>query len=96
MIIHEPSYRRWLAARGVGDRDRVASSPASYVSYLNSVSDLLGEDVSPTLVSNEADVQDILARLDGRRSSKTLRNYRSALRQYAAMVQAGAHPQPVA
>ena len=68
MIIHESSYRRWLAARGVGDRDRVASSPASYVSYLNSVSDLLGEDVSPTLVSHEADVQDILARLDGRRS----------------------------
>ena len=96
MIIHESSYRRWLAARGVGDRDRVASSPASYVSYLNSVSDLLGEDVSPTLVSNEADVQEILARLDGLRSSNTIKNYGSALRQYAAMVQAGAHPQPAA
>jgi hypothetical protein len=92
MIIHESSYRRWLAARGVGDRDRAASSPASYVSYLNSVSDLLGEAVSPTLVSGEADVQDILARLDGLRSSKTIANYGSALRQYAAMVRAGAHP----
>jgi hypothetical protein len=92
MIIHESSYRRWLAARGVGDRDRVASSPASYLSYLNKVSDLLGEDVSPTLVSSDSDVQGVLARLEGLRASKTITNYGSALRQYAAMVQAGAHP----
>jgi hypothetical protein len=95
MMIHESSYRCWLAARCVGDHDRVASSPASYVSYLNSVSNLLGEDVSPTLVSNEAGVQDILARVDGLRSSKTIKNYGSALRQYAAMVQAGAHRLPL-
>jgi hypothetical protein len=92
MIIHESSYRLWLARRGVGDHDHVASSPASYVSYLNSVSNLIGEAVSPTLVFSDAAVQDILARLDGLRSAKTITNYGSALRQYAAMVQAGAHP----
>jgi hypothetical protein len=92
MIVHESSYRRWLQRQGVGAKDRVASSPASYISYLNSVSNLLGEDISPDSVSSEPDVRRILARLSGLRAENTINNYGSALRQYVAMVVAGAHP----
>ena len=92
MIVHESSYRIWLEVRGVGAGDRVASSPASYVSYLRVVSELLGEDLSPDNLADDADVLRILAQIRKLRSTKTIRNYGSSLRQYVAMVQAGAHP----
>jgi hypothetical protein len=59
MIINEYQYRQWIVDRGVGQNDRVASSPDSYISYLNSVSESIGEDISPSLLSSEADVDKI-------------------------------------
>lgn len=88
MIVHEDRYLDFIASQGVGDNDVVASSQASYVSYLKSVSELLGVDISPSLLSSEADVVDVAERLKGARADKTIGNYCSAMRQYVAMVQA--------
>jgi hypothetical protein len=89
MILHESAYYRWMHKQGVGRNDRVASSPASYVSYLNSVGRLLGTDISPRILSREEDVLRIARRLEGQRAENTIRNYKSAMRQYVAMVAAG-------
>jgi hypothetical protein len=89
MIVHESSYLRWIQQQGVGNNDRVASSPRSYVSYLNSVSELIGSDMSPAVLHTEENVLGIARRLEGKRADATVRNYKSAMRQYVAMVEAG-------
>lgn len=66
----------------------MASSPASYVSYLNSVAKLTNSDVSPAVLRTERDVQSIARRISGKRADNTIRNYCSAMRQYVAMVEA--------
>jgi hypothetical protein len=86
MIRHEEEYLQYIQARGVGANDQVASSPASYVSYLNSVSRLLATEISPKLLRSEDDVQRVASLLQGRREPAPLRNYTSAMRHYAAMV----------
>ena len=82
MIVGKEEYLAYIIGQGVGKKDIVASSPASYISYLNSVSRLLGEDISPSLVNSETAIASIIKRLEGQRAAKTLSNYRSALRQY--------------
>ena len=86
MIQHNDRYLEYIQQRGVGDNDRVASSPASYVSYLNSVSMLLGVDISPELLHSDDDIDSVVTRLQGAREASTIRNYASAMRQYVAMV----------
>jgi hypothetical protein len=88
MIQHEQQYRAFIEGRGVGSRDKVASSVDSYVSYLRSVSGLLDLEISPRLLSSEADVERIVIRIEGSRAKRTIDNYRSAMRQYVAFVQA--------
>lgn len=87
MIQHKDRYLKFLERRGVGSNDRVASSPDSYLAYLNGVSALTGADITPLTVRSEDDVRAILAEVRGMRAEKTLSNYRSALRQYVAMVE---------
>jgi hypothetical protein len=89
MIRFKSQYYAWIESRGVGSNDLVASSPDSYISYLNSVSELIGDDISPSVLSTEQDLERIVLRIAGRRSPKTINNYKSAMRQYIAMVQAG-------
>lgn len=91
MIQHQRLYFQWIQQRGVGSRDQVASSPDSYISYLNTVSELIGKDISPEILSSEADVKKLAQMIHGYRSAKTITNYKSAMRQYVAMVQAGIH-----
>ena len=86
MIINEYQYRQWIVDRGVGQNDRVASSPDSYISYLNSVSESIGEDISPSLLSSEADVDKIANRITDK-ASNTIQNYKTAMRRYVEMVQ---------
>jgi hypothetical protein len=86
MILYEDEYRRWLESQGVGSWDQVASSPDSYVSYLRSVSELVGKDISPGLLSSEDDLEKIAEEIARDRAPKTLLNYKSAMRQYVAMV----------
>jgi hypothetical protein len=85
-IQHEPRYREFIEAHGVGDNDAVASSVESYVSYLRSVSRLLDVPIAPSILNCEADVERIASQLDGQRADNTVRNYKSAMRQYVAMV----------
>jgi hypothetical protein len=86
MIIQKDDYYCWIQNQGVGSKDKVASSPDSYVSYLNSVSKLLEENISPRNLSREEDVLRIARQLRGRRADGTIQNYKSAMRQYVAMV----------
>lgn len=86
MILHRDQYYRWIQKQGVGLKDKVASSPDSYISYLNSVSKLLGKDISPVILSKEEDVMNIARDIEGLQAPGTVRNYKSAMRQYVAMV----------
>src|SRR5687767_658105 len=88
MISHKQQYYEWIQQQGVGLKDKIASSPDSYISYLNSVSELLLQDISPAILSTEEDVLAIARTLEGRKAPATIRNYKSAMRQYVAMVQA--------
>jgi hypothetical protein len=88
LIEHEDLYLDFLANSGVGAKDVVASSPASYISYLNSVAKLIGRDITPTLLRSDADVRNIARSISGKRKENTIRNYRSAMRQYVAMIEA--------
>ena len=95
MIVHKRQYYEWIQQRGVGLNDKVASSPDSYISYMNSVSELLLQDISPAILSTEEDVLAIARSLEGHKAPGTISNYKSAMRQYVAMVQAlSLSPQP--
>lgn len=87
MIVHKNQYCAWIQQQGVGLKDKIASSPNSYISYLNSVSELLRQDISPAILATEEDVVTLGRRLEGLRAPNTIRNYKSAMRQYVAMVE---------
>jgi hypothetical protein len=93
MIINEREYIDWIVSRGVGENDRVASSPASYLSYLNKVSVLLGTDITPDILASEDDVLVIAKRINGTRAAATINNNKSAMRHYVAMVRAVRSPE---
>lgn len=87
MIKNEQQYLKWIENNGVGSNDKVASSTKSYISYLNSVSKLIGEDISEKNMFNENCIDVISKKISGMKSEKTISNYKSALRQYVRMVQ---------
>ena len=89
MIKNEQKYLEWIKQNGVGKNDHVASSTKSYISYLNTVSKLIGEDISEKNLYNEYCVNEMAKKLEGLRNPKSISNYKSALRQYAEMVQIG-------
>ena len=86
MIVYQSQYYAWIEARGVGSNDRVASSPDSYISYLNTVSKLIGKDISPSILSTGQDIERIAQSIEGEKAPKTINNNKSAMRQYVAMV----------
>lgn len=87
MIKNERKYLEFIERNGVGKNDSVASSTKSYISYLNTVSKLIGEDLSEKNLYNENCIDEIANKLKGLRSDKSISNYKSALRQYVAMIQ---------
>lgn len=87
MIKNEQKYLEWIEKEGVGENDHVASSTKSYISYLNTVSKLIGEDISKKNLYNENCIIEIVKKMKGLRSEKSISNYKSALRQYSNMVQ---------
>ena len=87
MILHKELYLEFISKRGVGENDRVADSRLSYISYLNSVSRLIGRDIGPDILKAEADISRIKVELDGQRAPSTISNYCSAMRQYIAFVE---------
>ena len=60
MIKYENEYRNFIAEEEVGNNDRVASSIDSYVNYLNSISALLNQDITPCIVKNEESIDEII------------------------------------
>jgi hypothetical protein len=86
MILHKELYLNFIIERGVGENDRVADSRLSYISYLNSVSKLIGKNIGPDILTTEADISKIKVELDGKRAPSTISNYCSAMRQYIAFV----------
>ena len=88
MIEHEALFLDFISRQGVGSKDIVASSPASSISYLNSVAKLIGSDIKPAILRTENDVRTIARKISGTRKQSTIRNYCSAMRQYVAMIEA--------
>lgn len=86
MIEYEKEYLEFIRQRGVGSNDHVASSPDSYLSYIHSVAMLLGQDITSATLRSEQDITDIVNKISGQRSAKTIQNYCSAMRQYVAFV----------
>lgn len=86
MILHQEKFEEYIKAEGVGQHDKVANSVKSYVSYLNSVSRHLDIEVSPSSLRTPENIQSMCIKLASKVSKKTINNYRSAMRQYIAMV----------
>ena len=86
MIVNEAKYIDWITKNGVGKNDVVASSIKSYVSYLNSVSIIIDQDISEFTLNSESSIDIIVNTIQGKRSQKTINNYKSAMRQYVRMV----------
>ena len=88
MIEFENQYLKFIEDKGVGAKDKVeGASPRSYVSYLNSVSKILKLTISPKTMKNDTDVSNFLIKLKDTRKDNTIKNYGSALKRYAEMVQ---------
>ena len=86
MIVNEAKYIDWITKNGVGQNDVVSSSILSYVSYLNSVSRIINQDISEFTLNSESSIDVIVNKIQGKRSQKTINNYKSAMRQYVRMV----------
>jgi len=80
MIEYQKEYVQWLMNKGVGNHDKVASSPASYVSYLKSVSQRIKSNISPANLSSDGQIDSMLRELRGIVSTKSLK-WRRLLRQ---------------
>ena len=89
MIEHQSMYLDFIASRGVGKNDKVASSQKSYVDYLNRVSKELSVDITPDLLRTESDVERIVAKLTRLMVNKgSVDKIAVAMRHYVAMVAA--------
>jgi hypothetical protein len=86
MIVNEAKYIDWITKNGVGQNDVVSSSILSYVSYLNSVSTIINQDISEFTLNSESSIDTIVNKIQGKRSERTINNYKSAMRQYVKMV----------
>jgi len=87
MIKNEKEYLEWIQRNGVGKKDKVASSPKSYISYLKSVSRLIGKDIFAEILFDENCVLVIENKLKDSQNKKSISKYKSALRQYVRMAQ---------
>ncbi|HSD06251.1 hypothetical protein [Flavobacterium sp.] len=87
MIRNEQEYIEWIISQGVGKKDKVASSIKSYVSYLNSVSRLINEDISKKNLYDENCISMIISEIQKNGvNTKSIPKYITAMRQYVKMV----------
>jgi len=69
------------------EKDKVASSIKSYISYLNSVSRIINEDLSKENLYNENCITTIISRINKIGVNiKSIPKYTTAMRQYVKMV----------
>ena len=89
MIHWENKYLAFIKEQGVGAKDKVGSSPDSYIQYLKKTSEILGKDVRPSLLQDEDDWKAFVSELKAAGVNlKTADNYGSALWQYVKFVRA--------
>jgi hypothetical protein len=87
MIIEEREYLEWIINNGVGKKDKIASSTKSYISYLNTVSKLISEDISRKNLYNEQSLEKIVNRiLINGKNIASISKYKTAMRHYVGMV----------
>ncbi|WP_206420437.1 HNH endonuclease [Lacinutrix jangbogonensis] len=87
MIIEEGKYLKWIINNGVGKKDKIADSTKSYISYLNSVSKLINEDISRKNLYDEQSLEKIVNRiLENGKNIASISKYKTAMRQYVRMV----------
>jgi|GEM_PF-1554754 len=79
-------YLQFISKHGVGQKDNIASSPESYLSYLRSVSGIIGRIIAPDILKSEDDIIELTRHVQGERATSTISNYRSAMRHYVAML----------
>ncbi len=82
MIMYKNEYRVYIAEQGVGKNDEVASSIDSYISYLNGLSRLLGQDITPNTAKNYDDINEMITELNGLKADSTLSKYKTAMKHY--------------
>jgi len=90
MILYEDEYREYIIHQGIGANNRVGSSPNSHISYLNRVSRLIGQDISPALIRNRESINNIITQLNELNLPKsTLSNCKTALNHYLRFSEGG-------
>lgn len=78
-------FEKYIIKQGVGSKDKVANSVKSYVSYLNSVSKYLNQEINYLVLNSNDDIENISIKLKGKVSDKTIKNYKSAMKYYVKM-----------
>lgn len=78
-------FEKYIIKQGVGSKDKVSNSVKSYISYLNSVSRYLNQEINYLVLNSNEDIENISIKLKGKVSEKTIKNYRSAMRHYVKM-----------
>ena len=86
-IQHEKQYLDFIKKQGVGKRDKIASSPLSYRSYLRTVSKYIGMGIGPAVLSTERDVESLAQRIISKVDPTTISKCRTAMRHYVMMIQ---------
>jgi 5-methylcytosine-specific restriction endonuclease McrA len=80
-------FKLFIMSKGVGEKDRVASSVDSYASYLNSVANQLKINISPTTLGNQAQLESVKSQLLSQKTKpKTLGNLMTAAKHYVDMI----------
>ena len=89
MTEHEKEYLLWLENHTrVGINDKIASSPKSYVSYLNSTSKLIKSAITPSNLSTEEQLRNIADALQGLAPTTSISKFKTAMSHYVNMVKA--------
>ena len=86
MFEHKELFRTYIEQKGVGSQDRVSDSVKSYIYYINCVSKHSGINIGPATLASDIDVQNLVQKIKGKVSKKTIQNYKSAMNQYVSMV----------
>jgi hypothetical protein len=81
-------YKRFIKQHGVGDNDKISDSVRSYVIYLKRSSKHSSLDINPESLNHQEDIDKFVdkIKLSGVVSTKTINNYKSAMKLYVAMV----------
>lgn len=78
-------FEKYIIKQGIGSKDKVANSVKSYISYLNSVSKYLNQEINYLVLNSDDDIENISIKLKGKVSDKTIKNYKSAMKYYVKM-----------